>query len=114
MDILSIRDRVKEDHCETAGGLSKNRTKWVFLCGIDCITNFPYNKRLVVIFTIFRYAKELYKFIEGTRVSRKTDHNTLASIERHWIKEVIEKGGSVELASISIKTNIYIQFFSYE
>ena len=34
--MFSIRDCVKEDHCDTAG-LSKSRTKWVFLRGIDCI-----------------------------------------------------------------------------
>ena len=27
---------MKEDHCDTAA-LSMNRTKWVFLHGIDCI-----------------------------------------------------------------------------
>ena len=73
---------MKEDHCDTAG-LSKNRAKWVFLRGNDCITTFPYNKRLVIIFTIFRFAKELYKFIEGTRVGRHKDHNTLAPIETY-------------------------------
>ena len=47
------------------------------------ITNFSYNKRLDVIFTIFRYARELYRFIEGTGAGRETDYNTLAPIERH-------------------------------
>ena len=37
------------------------------------ITNYPYNTRMVVIFTFFRYARELYKFIEGTRACRHTD-----------------------------------------
>ena len=43
--------------------------------------NFPSNKRVVVVFTIFRYARELYKFIEVIGACRKTDHNTLAPIE---------------------------------
>ena len=34
--MFSIRDYVKEDHCD-APGLSKNRTKSVLLRGIDCI-----------------------------------------------------------------------------
>ena len=37
------------------------------------LTEFPYKNRLVVIFTIFRYARELYKFIEGTgEVAKQT------------------------------------------
>ena len=33
--MFAIRGCVKEDHCDTAG-LSKKRTKGVFLHGIDC------------------------------------------------------------------------------
>ena len=35
--IFSFRDHVKEGHCDDFAGLSKNRTKWVFIRGIDCI-----------------------------------------------------------------------------
>ena len=34
--MYSLRDHVKEDHYDTVG-LGKNKTKWVFLHGIDCI-----------------------------------------------------------------------------
>ena len=47
------------------------------------ITNFPYNKRFVVILTIFRYAREFYEFVKGTGAGRLIGYNTLAPTERH-------------------------------
>ena len=44
--INAFRDCVKEDHCDTAG-LSKNRSKWVFLYGIDYICIYAYNWRSI-------------------------------------------------------------------
>ena len=49
------------------------------------ITNFPYNKRLVVFFTIFRYARGVVGLLGvGSRAGRQTDRKTLTPIERHW------------------------------
>ena len=78
------------------------------------ITNFPYNKRLVVIFTIFRYARELYKFIEGTGAGRQTDHNTLAPIERHWGQGGYRERRQWRSCVNFIKTNICTKLFSYK
>ena len=78
------------------------------------ITNFPYNKPLVVIFTIFRYARDLYRFIEGTGAGRETDHNTLPLIERHLgLKGYRERKQGRSCVNF-IKINICTKIFSYE
>ena len=79
---------------------------------VSNITNFPYNERLVVIFTTFGYAKDLYKFTEGTRTGHQTDHNTLALIERRWGQWGYGEKRQWRSCVNFIKTNICPTLFS--
>ena len=64
------------------------------------ITNFPYNRRLVLLFTHLRYARELYiSLLKGPE--RDAEQTTTHSHQSkdNVVKEVIEKGSSEEVAS---------------